>query len=97
MLEKHFSDAITLATKLFHLREQFIDALRAVANARIEQSHGRSLHLAGIVSRRALESHADDALYAIGRDGADRVEDSVRHAVDEVVRETLNAAGKASN
>ena len=36
-----------------------------------------------------LESHVDDALYLIGRDGLDAIESNVRFAVDEMIREAL--------
>jgi hypothetical protein len=42
-----------------------------------------------IISRYFLESHVDDALYLIGRDGLDSLESNVRFAVEEMIREAL--------
>lgn len=90
MREKHFSAALSLAKILLDTREQFARALRDAAIAQLGSSWrvdtGRAL------SRHALEPHIDDALYAIGRDGPDGLEDNVRNAVDEIVREALEAA-----
>jgi hypothetical protein len=91
MPETHFGVAISIATSLFNMREQFIDALRAAANAHIEESMGRDIYDHVAISRHALESLVDDALYAIGRDGLERLEDNVRHAVDEIVRDALDS------
>jgi hypothetical protein len=82
---------MSVATSLFNMREQFIDALRAAANACIEESNGRDIYDHIAISRHALESHVDDALYAIGRDGLERLEDNVRYALDEIVREALDS------
>lgn len=92
MPEKQFSYAVSLAKILFGTREQFVDALRAVAAARIAaRSDASTSALRSTIFRTALESHADHAIYAIGRDGSSGIEDNVRFAVDEIVRETLAA------
>jgi hypothetical protein len=93
MTERHVSTAIALATSLFNLREQFIAALRAAALERIESIEEEDAYARhAIIHRRTLELHVDDALYAIGRDGVGGLEYNVRHAVDEIVRETLDDA-----
>ena len=97
MPEKHFTIAVSLAKILFNTREQFADALRDAAIARIEASPARSI-CAGraAMARRALQPHIDDVLYAIGRDGLEGVEVNVRIVIDAIVREALDAARKGT-
>ncbi|PWB80186.1 MAG: hypothetical protein C3F11_18670 [Methylocystaceae bacterium] len=89
MREKHLGDAFSLATILLNTREQFGRALRdaAMACIRARSNGARSDQL--VISRNILESHIDDALYLIGRDGLDSLESNVRFAVDEMIREAL--------
>ncbi|BGE86490.1 hypothetical protein Ms3S1_29260 [Methylosinus sp. 3S-1] len=89
MREKHLGDAVSLATILLSTRQQFGHALRdaAMATIRARLKGARSDHL--VISRNILESHIDDALYLIGRDGLDSLERNVRFAVDEMIREAL--------
>jgi hypothetical protein len=95
MPDRKFSVAVTLAKSLLNAREQFVNALRAAAMAQIEAEPPRQIRLRNIfVPRRILESHADDAVYAIGRDGAVGIETHVRFAIDEIVRETVKATGR---
>ena len=97
MPEKHIALAVSLAKILFHTREQFAGAMRDAAIARIEANPARSIYAGqAAIPRRALEPHVDDALYAIGRDGLDGLEANVRSAVDDIVREVLDAARQAA-
>lgn len=97
MPERHFAMAVSLAKIFFDTREQFACAIRDAAIARIEagsSTSGRADRLA--IPRRALEQQIDDALYMIARDGLDKLEDNVRSAIDEVVREALDSSRKGS-
>jgi hypothetical protein len=97
MPERHFAMAVSLAKIFFDTREQFACAIRDAAIARIEASSstsGRANRLA--IPRRAVDPHIDDALYMIARDGIDKLEDNVRSAIDEVVREALDSSRKGS-
>ncbi|WP_244620654.1 hypothetical protein [Methylosinus sporium] len=68
----------------------FARALRDAAMASIRaRSRGAGFDQPAI-SRYFLESHVDDALYLIGRDGLDVLESNVRFAVDEMIREALD-------
>lgn len=87
MREKHFTVALALARTMLETREQFIFALRGAAMAQLGPSSNIDMP-----SRYVIEPHIDDALYAIGRDGPEGLEDNVRSAVEEIVREALEAA-----
>ncbi|MBY6243691.1 hypothetical protein [Methylosinus sp. Sm6] len=87
MREKHLGHAVSLATILLSTREQFARALRDAATASI-RARGAGFDQP-VISRYFLESHVDDALYLIGRDGLDALETNVRFAVDEIIREAL--------
>ncbi|PWB79550.1 MAG: hypothetical protein C3F11_20490 [Methylocystaceae bacterium] len=98
MPERHFAMAVSFAKIFFDTREQFACAIRDAATARIEagsSTRGRPNRLA--IPRRAIDLHIDDALYMIARDGVDKLEDNVRSAIDEVVREALDTARKGSS
>jgi uncharacterized secreted protein with C-terminal beta-propeller domain len=98
MPERYFAMAVSLAKIFFDTREQFACAIRDAAIARIEagsSTSGRANRLA--IPRRAVDPHIDDALYMIARDGIDKLEDNVRRAIDEVVREALDTARKGSS
>lgn len=88
MSEKDFAAALSLAKILLATREQFARALRDAAAARLAAPNVDALF------RSALDPHVDDAVYAIGRDGAERLEDNVRRVIDDIVREA-QAAGEA--
>lgn len=91
MREKHFALALSLAKIVLDTREQFVYALRDAAISQL----GSSSSLEAL-PRYVLEPYVDDALYAIGRDGPERLEDNVRSAVDEIMREALDAVRKGS-
>ncbi len=92
MREKHFAAALSLAKTLLDTRQQFTYAIRDAAIAQLGVS--ASVDAGRALSRHALEPYIDDALYAIGRDGLERLEDNVRNVIDEIVREALDAARK---
>jgi hypothetical protein len=97
MTENFFSLAVSLAKMLLDTREQFAEAVRMAAIARIEGNPMRNVYTRPAdISRSAVEPHVDDALYAIARDGLRGLEDNVRAAVDEIVLEALNAGGKGA-
>ncbi|PWB88891.1 hypothetical protein C5688_18870 [Methylocystis sp. MitZ-2018] len=97
MPERHFAMAVSLAKIFFDTREQFVCAIRDAAIARTEAGSSTSGSAnRPAIPRRALEQHIDDALYMIARDGLDKLEDNVRSAIDEVVREALDSSGKDS-
>lgn len=86
---------VTLAKILFNTREQFVDALFAMAKARIKANR-TSIYSAPIeILRSNAEARADEALDAIYRDGLNRLEDNIQFAVDEIVREALDRERKA--
>jgi hypothetical protein len=89
MREKHLGDAVSLATILLNTREQFGRALRDAAMASIGERSKNAGFDQPVISRCILESHVDNALYLIGRDGLDALESTVRYAVDEMIREAL--------
>ncbi|MBI1866937.1 MAG: hypothetical protein HYS06_01330 [Methylocystis sp.] len=95
MPDRHITFAVSLAKILVNTRDQFAEAIRHAAMARIEASPSQNI-CAGqeAIPRGILESHVDDALYAICRDGLGGLKDNVRITVDEIVREALDAARK---
>ncbi|MBI1868839.1 MAG: hypothetical protein HYS06_11200 [Methylocystis sp.] len=95
MPDRHVTFAVSLAKILLNTRDQFAEAIRAAAMARIEANPSSNI-CAGqaAIPRSVLESHVDDALYAICRDGLGGLKDNVRMTVDEIVREALDAASK---
>jgi len=97
MPERQFSVAVSVAKILCNSRKEFVEALRAAAVARIEASAVRNIYAnRPPIIHRAVEMHADDAVYAIGRDGLCGLEAHVRFAVDEIVREALDAARRGA-
>ncbi|PWB80733.1 MAG: hypothetical protein C3F11_17140 [Methylocystaceae bacterium] len=89
MREKHLGHAVSLATILLSTREQFGRALRDAAMASIRARSKGAGFDQPVISRYFLESHVDDALYLIGRDGLDALENNIRFAIDEMIREAL--------
>ncbi len=97
MTEKHLTIAVSLAKMAMEAREQFAVALRDAAVAQIEAGPSRSVYsMPAGVSQRTLELYVDDALRAICRGGPGGLENHVRIAVDEIVRETLDAMRKGT-
>lgn len=98
MTEKHFTDAVSLAKAVFDAREQFARALRDAAIAQIEAGPSRNVYsLPAGVSQHTLELYVDDALRAICRGGPGGLENHVRTAIDEIVRETLDETRKGTS
>lgn len=94
MPDRHIAIAVSLAKILLNTREQFAQAIRAAAIARIEANPAQNIFPDVVtIPRHALEPHIDDALYGIGRDGLDRLDVHVRTAIDEAAREALDSTG----
>jgi hypothetical protein len=94
MPDNHASIAVSLAKILINMRQEFVDALLASAKARIEANRTSTYSVRAEIPRFAVEAHADEALYAVYREGLGGLEDNIRYAVDEIVREGLDAARK---
>jgi hypothetical protein len=96
MQDEHFDMAVSLAKISFNTRERFVDALRAAAIVRIEAYWRNIWFSQADISRDAVKLHADEALDAIYCDGLRGLEYNIQFTIDEIVREELGAARKAS-
>lgn len=96
MPKRHFATAVSLAKIFTDTREQFACAIRYAAIERIRDGQSTSVRVDAWIARHIVEPHVDEALYLIARDGLDKLEDSVRYAIDEIVREALDATRKGS-
>jgi hypothetical protein len=94
--DEYFDMAVSLAKISFNTRERFIDSLRAAALLRIESFRRNISFSQADISRDAVELHADEALDAIYCDGLRGLEYNIQFTIDEIVREELGTARKAS-
>lgn len=76
------AEAVSLARLFLSTRAQFARTLRGVVEAELVHGEGASR-----IGLGALEGYVDDALYAIGRDGPERIEDNLRWVMEEMLRE----------
>ncbi len=85
--ERQFALALSLARMLSATRAQLAIALRDLSLARLGRERPDALF------SHMVERNVDDAIYAIGRDGPAMIDETVRRAVDDIVREAALGTG----
>jgi hypothetical protein len=92
MSDTTLAPAVSMAKILFNSRQQFLSYLHSAALQRIAANRSSSLPpVKPDIRSEILAQHGDEALKAIYEDGLLGLEDALRCAVDEVIRENLNA------